>query len=164
MRNGNCFLEHSSFAAGIFTIPMKNSLKPLLFVFSLLLLYVFLNGCRRLLVATGPYYISHGVLDHENYGLISSVSSIAFGLCRFLSFQLMDWVPLDKMVMILSLCVSSICALMTLLKPEAMGMKVSSFLLFGYASLSITLGLPFPCSSMVVRRFIPSSCSNSVRW
>ena len=64
---------------------MKNDLKPLLFIFSLLLLYVFLNGCRRLLVATGPYYISHGVLDHENYGLISSVSSIAFGLCRFLS-------------------------------------------------------------------------------
>ena len=138
---------------------MKSNLKPLLFISSLLLLYVFLNGCRRLLVATGPYYISQGMLDHESYGFISSVSSIAFGLCRFLSFYLLDWFPLDKVVMILSLCASCVCVLMTLLKPETMGIKESSFLLFGFVSLSISLGLPFPCSSAVVRRFIPLSCS-----
>lgn len=137
---------------------MKSNLQPLLFIFSLLVLYVFLNGCRRLLVATGPYYISQGMLDHEKYGFISSVTSITFGMCRFLSFHLMDWFPLDKVMMILSLIASSICVLMTILKPETLGIKVPSFLLFGYVSLSISLGLPFPCSSAVVRRFIPPSC------
>ena len=122
---------------------------------ALLALYLFFNSGRRLLVASAPTLLHSGVLTQDLYGFTSSFSSICFGIFRFLAYYLMDWFPIDKYVSIASVSVCCVCIMMSIMQYDN-----SSLLALGFILLDVTLGLPFPCSSIVIQKFIEPHCSD----
>ncbi|KNB41853.1 hypothetical protein JH06_5475 [Blastocystis sp. subtype 4] len=61
----------------------------------------------------------------------------------------MDWFPIDKYVSIASVSVCCVCIMMSIMQYDN-----SSLLALGFILLDVTLGLPFPCSSIVIQKFI----------
>lgn len=134
---------------------MNLTLTQLSFICALLALYLFFNSCRRLLVACAPSLLHSGVLTQDLYGFTSSASSICFGIFRFIAFYLMEWFPIDKYVSIVSISVCCICIMMSIVQYDNASILVTGFIL-----LNVTLGLPFPCSSIVIQKFIEPHCSD----
>ena len=129
-----------------------------LFLCSLVLIYIFLNTCRRLLVATAPSLISENKLTQNGYGFLSSLSSVEFGVCRFLAYQVLDHVPIDKYMCFFSILTCILCGVMSVISPENLQVDPQLFYCVCFGILFICLGLPFPCSSMVVRQYIAPNC------
>ena len=137
-----------------FIFVMNLALTQLSFICALLALYLFFNSGRRLLVASVPTLLHSGMLTQDVYGFTSSVSSICFGIFRFLAYYLMEWFPIDKYVTIASISVCCICIVMSIVQYNN-----SSLLAMGFILLNITLGLPFPCSSIVIQKYIEPHCT-----
>ena len=112
---------------------MKSS--PIPFIVSLLALFLFFNACRRMLVACAPLLLQK------------------FGVVRFGAFFLMERFPLDTYVCVTSIIACSMCAAICLFSSDS-----SSFYMIGFALLSMSIALPFPCSSSVIQHSIDPSC------
>lgn len=138
---------------------MNTSSSQLLFVVSLLALYLYMNTGRRLLVSTAPLFLASGQLSQDGYGFLSSLTTLLFGVSRFLSYPLLEYFSPDKYVMFFVIISSSVCVAMTLLDPEKLHISSSVFLTLGFSLLFISLGFPFPCSSLIVRNYLAPSCS-----
>ena len=143
----------------IASFSMNPSTCQFLFLCSLVAVYIFFNTCRRLLVAIAPALIQENKLTQHSYGFLSSLSSIIFGICRFVAYQVLDWVPIDKYLSIFSIATCCICGMMSILSPEALHVNASTFYGVCFVLLFISVGLPFPCSSMLVREYISPSCT-----
>lgn len=141
-----------------FCIQMVELSRQSIFLCSLVLIYIFLNTCRRLLVATAPSLISENKLTQNGYGFLSSLSSAEFGVCRFLAYQVLDHVPIDKYMCFFSVLTCILCGMMSIISPEKLSMDPQLFYGICFSVLFICLGLPFPCSSMIVRQYIAPSC------
>ena len=130
---------------------MKTS--PIPFIVSLLALFLFFNACRRMLVACAPLLLQKSVFSQTTYGFMSSLTSILFGVVRFGAFFLMERFPLDTYVCVTSIIACSMCAAICLFSSDS-----SSFYMIGFALLSLSIALPFPCSSSVIQHSIDPSC------
>lgn len=126
---------------------------PVPFIVSLLALYLFLNACRRMLVACAPTLLHKDVFSQTTYGFMSSLTSILFGIVRFGAYYLLERFPLDKYVCFTCIVTCSVCAAMSLFSTDS-----SSFYMIGFALVSISIALPFPCSSAVIQHSIDPSC------
>lgn len=149
-----------------FCIFMVELSRQTLFLCSLVLIYIFLNTCRRLLVATAPSLISENKLTQNGYGFLSSLSSVEFGVCRFLAYQVLDHVPIDKYMCFFSVLSCVVCGVMSIVSPDNLPVDPQLFYCVCFGILFICLGLPFPCSSMVVRQYIAPTCGifNILLW
>ena len=126
---------------------------PIPFIVSLLALFLFFNACRRMLVACAPTLLQNGVFSQTTYGFLSSLTSILFGVVRFGAYYLVERFPLDRYVCLTSVIACSVCAAMCLFSTDS-----SSFYVTWFPLLSISIALPFPCSSAVVQHSIDPSC------
>lgn len=88
-------------------------------------------------------------------GLLLLFPLFALEFFRFLAYYLMDWFPIDKYVSIASVSVCCVCIMMSIMQYDN-----SSLLALGFILLDVTLGLPFPCSSIVIQKFIEPHCSD----
>ena len=132
---------------------MINKSSRLIFLVSLIALYFYFNTCRRLLVSTTPSFLSSKLLSEELYGVLSSTTSIIFGLCRFIAYLLLEKFSVDSYVSILTITSCCIVGFLSLtinsLSPDTASIILgSSFIL-----LFFTVGLVFPSSSILIRRY-----------
>lgn len=125
----------------------------LIFLVSLIALYFYFNTCRRLLVSTAPSFISSKLLSEELYGILSSTTSIIFGLCRFVAYLLLEKCPIDSYVSILTIASCCICGVLSL-SANSLSADNSSIILGScFILLFLTVGLAFPSSSILIRRY-----------
>ena len=133
----------------------------LVFIITLLLLYLFFNSCRRLFVSAAPLLLQDGLLDGSRYGFISSISSILFGIARFSAFYLMEWFSMDIYVAAASTIVCCICVVLSIFPSIHIPVSTNLLLSTSFILLQATLGLPFACSSVVIRTYIDPKCKSS---
>ena len=132
----------------------------LVFIFTLLLLYLFFNACRRLFVSAAPLLLQDGLLDKSQYGFISSVSSILFGIARFSAFYLMEWFSMDMYVTVVSTIVCCLCVVLSVFPSIQFPVSTNVLLSASFIMLQAALGLPFACSSVVIRTYIDPKCKS----
>lgn len=139
-----------------FGINMQTS--QLIFISILLLLYLFFNSCRRLFVSAAPLLLQDGLLNRSQYGYISSISSILFGITRFSAFYLMEWFSMDIYVTVVSTIICCICVVLSIFPSIQLPVSTNVLLSMSFILLQAALGLPFSCSSVVIRTYIDPKC------
>lgn len=132
---------------------MTSQSNSVIFLISLVALYFYLNTCRRLLVSTSPVFLSRNVLSEEFYGVLSSTTSILFGICRFVAYSLLDIFSVDSYVTVLTICSCCICIFFTFVLKDLTVDSISILLGAGFVLLFICVGLPFPSSSVIIRKY-----------
>ena len=132
---------------------MTSKSNSFIFLVSLVALYFYLNTCRRLLVSTSPVFLSRKVFSEEFYGVLSSTTSILFGICRFIAYSLLEMFPVDSYVTILTICSCCICIFFTFVLKDLTADSISLLLGAGFVLLFIFVGLPFPSSSVIIRKY-----------
>ena len=134
-------------------IVMSERASRLIFLLSLNLLFFYYNTCRRLLVSTAPTFLSQKVISEEFYGFLSSTTSILFGICRFVAYSLLDRFPVDKYVMVLTVISICVCMVLSITVKSLTTEFASQVLGTGFILLFLSVGLPFPSSSVIIRRY-----------
>ena len=146
----------SSFFVVFFIIMQANQL---VFILALLLLYLFFNACRRLFVSAAPLLLHEGLLDGTQYGFISSISSMLFGITRFCAFYLMEWFSMDIYVSAISTLICCLCIVLGVYPSLHLPIRDNTLLTAVFVLLQASLGLPFACSSVVIRTYIHPKCN-----
>ena len=132
---------------------MSDQSNKYIFLLALIALYFYFNTCRRLLVSTAPVFLSSKLISEEYYGFLSSVTSVLFGICRFIAYTLLDWFSVDSYVTIFTVISSCVCMLLSLFVKSMDANYASLILGSGFILLFLSVGLPFPSSSLIIRSY-----------
>ena len=137
----------------MFLTQMSEKTSQYIFLVSLIALFFYFNTCRRLLVSTAPVFLSKKLISEEFYGFLSSTTSILFGVCRFVAYSLLDWFSVDSYVTILTIGSCCVCMMLSFFSKSLDGDHAFIVLGICFILLFIFVGLPFPSSSIIIRRY-----------